>query len=103
MTQFPLGAGCARSNNQVILSDWQDPLDPDAEIQMVYTQLSLSRDELKQKFLEGSTGQNEDEQESCKPSDEVRTIVGKLLDVIDKLSASHRAFESKMKKNANRA
>jgi len=94
-----IGAGCTRSNSQVIISDWRDPLDPDAEIQMVYTQLSLSRDELKRKFLEGSTRDNGDDQESCKPSDEVRKAVGRLLDIIDKLYESHRAFETKHKKS----
>ncbi|KAK3710178.1 hypothetical protein QZH41_010566 [Actinostola sp. cb2023] len=88
-------AGCSRSNSQVILSDWRDPLDPDAEIQMIYTQLFLSRDELKQKFLEGSTRESEDEEGGCRPRDEVRVIVANLLEVIDKLHESHRGFDRK--------
>lgn len=82
----------------MILSDWRDPLDPDAEIQMLYTQLFLSRDELQQKFLEGSTGGTKDESGECKPRDDVRAAVANLLDVIDKLYESHRAFEKKASK-----
>jgi hypothetical protein len=62
---------------------------------MLYTQLFLSRDELQQKFLEGSTGGSKDEAGECKPRDEVRAAVANLLDVIDKLYESHRAFERK--------
>uniref|UniRef100_A0A673V5N4 RAS protein activator like 1 n=1 Tax=Suricata suricatta TaxID=37032 RepID=A0A673V5N4_SURSU len=40
-------AGCSRTHSAVTLGDWSDPLDPDAEIQMVYRQLLLGRDQLR--------------------------------------------------------
>ncbi|TEA35943.1 hypothetical protein DBR06_SOUSAS810048, partial [Sousa chinensis] len=48
-------AGCSRTHSAVTLGDWSDPLDPDAETQMVYRQLLLGRDRLRMKFLEDST------------------------------------------------
>lgn len=43
----PAAAGCSRTHSAVTLGDWSDPLDPDAEIQMVYRQLLLGRDQLR--------------------------------------------------------
>ncbi|XP_067556767.1 rasGAP-activating-like protein 1 isoform X2 [Pseudorca crassidens] len=40
-------AGCSRTHSAVTLGDWSDPLDPDAETQMVYRQLLLGRDRLR--------------------------------------------------------
>ncbi|XP_070331432.1 rasGAP-activating-like protein 1 isoform X2 [Odocoileus virginianus] len=47
-------SGCSRTHSAVTLGDWSDPLDPDAETQMVYRQLLLGRDRLRMKFLEDS-------------------------------------------------
>ncbi|XP_057347212.1 rasGAP-activating-like protein 1 isoform X5 [Manis pentadactyla] len=47
-------AGCSRTHSAVTLGDWSDPLDPDAETQMVYRQLLLGRNQLRMKFLEDS-------------------------------------------------
>lgn len=43
----PSAAGCSRTHFAVTLGDWSDPLDPDAEAQMVYRQLLLGRDQLR--------------------------------------------------------
>ena len=43
----PSAAGCSRTHSAVTLGDWSDPLDPDAETQMVYRQLLLGRDRLR--------------------------------------------------------
>lgn len=43
----PLAAGCSRTHSAVTLGDWSDPLDPDAETQMVYRQLLLGRNQLR--------------------------------------------------------
>lgn len=47
MTLHPSVAGCSRTHFAVTLGDWSDPLDPDAETQMVYRQLLLGRDQLR--------------------------------------------------------
>lgn len=46
-TLCPSAAGCSRTHSAVTLGDWSDPLDPDAETQMVYRQLLLGRDQLR--------------------------------------------------------
>ncbi|ETE61903.1 RasGAP-activating-like protein 1, partial [Ophiophagus hannah] len=38
--------GCSHTHSAVTLGDWSDPLDPDAEAQMVYKQLLLHKDKL---------------------------------------------------------
>uniref|UniRef100_A0A8C5WZ48 RAS protein activator like 1 n=1 Tax=Laticauda laticaudata TaxID=8630 RepID=A0A8C5WZ48_LATLA len=43
--------GCSRTHSAVTLGDWSDPLDPDAEAQMVYKQLLLHKDKLR--FVQG--------------------------------------------------
>lgn len=43
----PSAVGCSRTHSAVTLGDWSDPLDPDAEAQMVYRQLLLGRDQLR--------------------------------------------------------
>ncbi|XP_012660710.1 rasGAP-activating-like protein 1 isoform X2 [Otolemur garnettii] len=48
-------AGCSRTHSAVTLGDWSDPLDPDAEAQMVYRQLLLGRDQLRMQLLEDSS------------------------------------------------
>ncbi|XP_073646243.1 rasGAP-activating-like protein 1 isoform X1 [Tursiops truncatus] len=47
-------AGCSRTHSAVTLGDWSDPLDPDAETQMVYRQLLLGRDRLRTPETEGT-------------------------------------------------
>uniref|UniRef100_A0A8C6YFR1 RAS protein activator like 1 n=1 Tax=Naja naja TaxID=35670 RepID=A0A8C6YFR1_NAJNA len=43
--------GCSRTHSAVTLGDWSDPLDPDAEAQMVYKQLLLHKGKLR--FVQG--------------------------------------------------
>uniref|UniRef100_A0A8C3SS35 RAS protein activator like 1 n=1 Tax=Chelydra serpentina TaxID=8475 RepID=A0A8C3SS35_CHESE len=45
--------GCSRTHSAMTLGDWSDPLDPDAETQMVYGQLLLARDKLRSVHLRG--------------------------------------------------
>ena len=91
------------------LSDWRDPLDPDSEAQMIFTQLLQSRDELRQKFLVSKEPQKDsqdphetakDEQAPVKgaqtssPANE-RAVAAKLLEVINELEKAHETFEEK--------
>uniref|UniRef100_A0A8C4YDM3 RAS protein activator like 1 n=1 Tax=Gopherus evgoodei TaxID=1825980 RepID=A0A8C4YDM3_9SAUR len=48
--------GCSRTHSAVTLGDWSDPLDPDAETQMVYGQLLLARDKLRSVQLRDEGG-----------------------------------------------
>ncbi|XP_030073805.1 rasGAP-activating-like protein 1 isoform X2 [Microcaecilia unicolor] len=97
--------GCSRTHSAVTLGDWSDPLDPDAEAQMVYRQLLLGRDKLRKTYLEFSDPGTapEREERSCdisakqerSPSFQDRRMAAaaRLLDVIQDLERAHQAFE----------
>ena len=91
------------------LSDWRDPLDPDSEAQMIFTQLLQSRDELRKKFL-GTKELQKDSQESSDTVKDQQTpvknaqtttttteeaVAMKLLEVIDELEKAHEAIDEK--------
>lgn len=105
----PVSAGgCQRTHTHVTLSDWRDPLDPDSEAQMIFTQLLQSRDEIRKKFL-GINEQRKHSQESYDTAkdEEIsvndshtsstaeRAMATKLLEVIDELEKAHQTFEEK--------
>lgn len=106
------------THSHVTLSDWRDPLDPDSEAQMIFTQLLQSREELKQKFIEtkefqkDSLDPNQNVLETMNdknvplvpdqmPSnDSERAIATKLVEVIDELEKAHRTLEEKETKKS---
>lgn len=105
----PVSAGgCQRTHTHVTLSDWRDPLDPDSEAQMIFTQLLQSRDEIRKKFLgineqrkhsQESYNTAKDEEISVKDSHTSstaeRAMATKLLEVVDELEKAHQTFEEK--------
>ncbi|XP_045056728.1 rasGAP-activating-like protein 1 isoform X2 [Desmodus rotundus] len=97
-------AGCSRTHSAVTLGDWSDPLDPDAETQMVYRQLLLGRDQLRMKFLEGCNMDTSPEEDAGKDSssmegacpealDRQREAAGRLLEVLEDLDRAHEDFQ----------
>lgn len=101
--------GCQLTHTHVTLSDWRDPLDPDSEAQMIFTQLLQSRDELQKKFL-GTKELQKDSQESSDTVKDQQTpvknaqttaaateeaVATKLLEVIDELEKAHEAIDEK--------
>lgn len=107
--------GCQPTHTHVTLSDWRDPLDPDSEAQMIFTQLLQSRQELRQTFLGAEEFQkdpidiNENylrtspdrkaefhtKGQHTAVSDSERAMAVKLLEVIDELEKAHQTFEEK--------
>ncbi|XP_015681813.1 rasGAP-activating-like protein 1 [Protobothrops mucrosquamatus] len=90
--------GCSRTHSAVTLRDWSDPLDPDAEAQMVYKQLLLHKDKLREKYQEISNTEAAQEQSNTakKASDKNQrrlTAAAHLLEVIQGLEQAHKAFE----------
>lgn len=93
----------------MILSDWRDPLDPDSEAQMIFTQLLQSRNELRKKFLgakelqkdsHDSSDTAKDQQTSVKNAQTStatteETVAMKLLEVIDELEKAHEVIDEK--------
>ena len=106
------------THSHVTLSDWRDPLDPDSEAQMIFTQLLQSREELKQKFIETKEFQKDsldanqnvletmnDKNVALVPdqmrsTDGERAIATKLVEVIDELEKAHRTLEEKETKKS---
>ncbi|XP_022406382.1 rasGAP-activating-like protein 1 isoform X2 [Delphinapterus leucas] len=97
-------AGCSRTHSAVTLGDWSDPLDPDAETQMVYRQLLLGRDRLRMKFLEDSTLDTTPEADTEKGSSATeaacpaalahqREAAARLLEVLADLDQAHEEFQ----------
>ena len=97
------------TQTHVILSDWRDPLDPDSEAQMIFTQLLQSRDELQKKLLETKEPQK-DSPDSCNPENgeqisvkgthtsstaSEKAVTTKLLEVIDEIKKAHESIEEK--------
>lgn len=93
------------------LSDWRDPLDPDFETQMIFTQLLSSREELRQRFQQTvdfgkDSKDNNNNYQDSKSQRQIytshstidfheRTVAEKLLEVIDELEKAHQIFEGK--------
>ncbi|XP_059974062.1 rasGAP-activating-like protein 1 [Mesoplodon densirostris] len=89
-------AGCSRTHSAVTLGDWSDPLDPDAETQMVYRQLLLGRDRLRMKFLEDSTLDTTPEADTGACPDaqaQQREAAARLLEVLTDLDQAHEEFQ----------
>uniref|UniRef100_A0A8C9BPW7 RAS protein activator like 1 n=1 Tax=Phocoena sinus TaxID=42100 RepID=A0A8C9BPW7_PHOSS len=89
-------AGCSRTHSAVTLGDWSDPLDPDAETQMVYRQLLLGRDRLRMKFLEDSTLDTTPEADTgaCPAAlAHQREAAARLLEVLADLDQAHEEFQ----------
>ncbi|XP_065745427.1 rasGAP-activating-like protein 1 isoform X5 [Phocoena phocoena] len=91
-------AGCSRTHSAVTLGDWSDPLDPDAETQMVYRQLLLGRDRLRMKFLEDSTLDTTPEADTEKGACPAalahqREAAARLLEVLADLDQAHEEFQ----------
>ncbi|XP_070619201.1 LOW QUALITY PROTEIN: rasGAP-activating-like protein 1 [Erythrolamprus reginae] len=90
--------GCSRTHSAVTLGDWSDPLDPDVEAQMVYKQLLLHKDKLREKYQEISNTEatQEPSSEAKRASDQTQrrlTAAAHLLEVIQGLEQAHKAFE----------
>nr|XP_048678199.1 rasGAP-activating-like protein 1 isoform X3 [Caretta caretta] len=103
--------GCSRTHSAMTLGDWSDPLDPDAETQMVYGQLLLARDKLREKYIECSDAGLVLEQEKgpgpraqgdqgCSCQDRQMAAAARLLNVIQDLERAHSAFERREKEEA---
>uniref|UniRef100_A0A8D1JAX6 RasGAP-activating-like protein 1 n=1 Tax=Sus scrofa TaxID=9823 RepID=A0A8D1JAX6_PIG len=98
-------AGCSRTHSAVTLGDWSDPLDPDAETQMVYRQLLLGRDRLRMTFLEDSNvdpaPEADTEKGSCSAMEgacpdapaQQREAAACLLKVLADLDQAHEEFQ----------
>ncbi|XP_073766095.1 rasGAP-activating-like protein 1 [Danio rerio] len=94
-------SGCSRTHSAVTLGDWSDPLDPDAEAQIIYKELLQGRDKLREQYLETQEVESA-EQEVGQPSsvceqarcERSRVLATRLLDVVLDLERTHSTFQS---------
>ncbi|XP_046944157.1 rasGAP-activating-like protein 1 isoform X2 [Lynx rufus] len=104
-------AGCSRTHSAVTLGDWSDPLDPDAEIQMVYRQLLLGRDQLRMKFQEDFNIDTSPEADTMRASGtkegacpealaRQREAAGRLLEVLADLDRAHEELQQREQQKA---
>ncbi|XP_028003064.1 rasGAP-activating-like protein 1 [Eptesicus fuscus] len=103
-------AGCSHTHSAVTLGDWSDPLDPDAETQMVYRQLLLGRDQLRMKFLEDFNTDSSPEadredsgaMEGACPDALAgqREAAARLLEVLEDLDRAHEEFQQQEQRKA---
>lgn len=103
-------AGCSHTHSAVTLGDWSDPLDPDAETQMVYRQLLLGRDQLRMKFLEDFNMDSSPEADMEDPGamegacpDALagqREAASRLLEVLEDLDRAHEEFQQQEQRKA---
>ncbi|KAH1180244.1 rasGAP-activating-like protein 1 isoform X1 [Mauremys mutica] len=104
--------GCSRTHSAMTLGDWSDPLDPDAETQMVYGQLLLARDKLREKYIECSDvglapeqergpGTRAQGEQGCSCQARQMAAAARLLNVIEDLERAHSAFERREKEEAD--
>ncbi|XP_073737184.1 rasGAP-activating-like protein 1 isoform X1 [Callorhinus ursinus] len=104
-------AGCSRTHSAVTLGDWSDPLDPDAEIQMVYRRLLLGRDQLRMKFQEDPNTDSSPEADAEKSSGATegacpdalarpREAAARLLEVLADLDRAHEEFQQREQQKA---
>uniref|UniRef100_G1NWD2 RAS protein activator like 1 n=1 Tax=Myotis lucifugus TaxID=59463 RepID=G1NWD2_MYOLU len=96
-------AGCSHTHSAVTLGDWSDPLDPDAETQMVYRQLLLGRDQLRMKFLEDFNMDSSPEADMGACPDALagqREAAARLLEVLEDLDRAHEEFQRQEQRKA---
>ncbi|XDV49655.1 hypothetical protein PO909_018863, partial [Leuciscus waleckii] len=99
--------GCSRTHSAVTLGDWSDPLDPDAETQIIYKELLQGRDKLRKQFLETQEVETAEQEETLLKtsppssvcvqgrSERSRVVAARLLDVVLDLERVHSTFQSR--------
>ncbi|KAM9823372.1 rasGAP-activating-like protein 1 [Syngnathus typhle] len=108
--------GCSRTHSAVILGDWSDPLDPDAETQTIYKQFFQGRDKLRKKYLPeadadqmadqmaskgGMNSVNDPDGAECKVGrvKAGQILATRLLTVIEDLEKAHATFQGRDKED----
>lgn len=70
--------GCSGANNSITLGDWRDPFDPDLDVQVIFSQFWLAKDQIKTladtKCNDGTSG--EDDRVFVSPSHDACEIAG---------------------------
>lgn len=98
--------GCSRTHLAVTLGDWSDPLDPDAEAQVLYRHLLLVKDMLRNKYLDGADGVATGKAESRGPTEKgfegliASSAARRLLTIIEDLQRAHQVFERREREEA---
>ncbi|CAH1802446.1 unnamed protein product [Owenia fusiformis] len=69
LTKLKSADGCCRTHCKATLGDWRDPLDPDVDAQLVYSQLQRAADVFRKKYTETAIEVTEDTQHMSQNSE----------------------------------
>ncbi|XP_041377261.1 rasGAP-activating-like protein 1 [Gigantopelta aegis] len=87
----PSAPGCSQTYHGVMLGDWQDPLDPRVETQIIYSQLQNGKHNLRKQQMDLQlqlTDQGADVDMERKLEN-----ISQILDIIQQLEMSHDSFK----------
>ncbi|XP_005986917.1 ras GTPase-activating protein 4 [Latimeria chalumnae] len=88
-------SGCDKTRHGVRLQEWNDPLDPDLESQLIFRHLLGVRDSMRQKYLElVKTEENKRSTDGPDQDSENTDTVTRLFQVLQDLEKVHRDIES---------
>ncbi|CAG5116470.1 unnamed protein product, partial [Candidula unifasciata] len=92
-------AGCSPTYHGVVLGDWQDPLDPDVDAQIIYSQIANSKDKIRKiqhDLRMAIAGKDPKEpgvaSEASSAAMASLAMVSGLLDVTEQVAMSHETF-----------
>ncbi|BFZ18981.1 hypothetical protein BsWGS_22020 [Bradybaena similaris] len=92
-------AGCSPTYHGVVLGDWQDPLDPDVDAQIIYSQIAHSKDKIRkiQHDLRMTIAGKDPKEpgvasEANAAAMASLAMVSGLLDVTEQVAMSHETF-----------
>ncbi|XP_066552321.1 ras GTPase-activating protein 4 [Amia ocellicauda] len=84
--------GCDKTRHGVTLQEWNDPLDPDLESQLIFRHLMGVRQAMRDKYMEMNQSMKSNGQDSS-PDVEKQNAITRLLQVLQDLQEAHEAVE----------
>ncbi|XP_058857634.1 ras GTPase-activating protein 4-like isoform X2 [Acipenser ruthenus] len=96
-------AGCDKTRHGVTLQEWNDPLDPDLESQLIFRHLLGVREAMRDKYLEVvKLEKDKDSFQSHEKDSELKDAASKLFQLLRDLQDIHEDLErSEKQKNTN--
>lgn len=96
-------AGCDKTRHGVTLQEWNDPLDPDLESQLIFRHLLGVREAMRDKYLEVvKLEKDKDSFQSHEKDSELKDAASKLFQLLQDLQDIHEDLErSEKQKNTN--
>ncbi|KAK1158400.1 hypothetical protein AOXY_G23305 [Acipenser oxyrinchus oxyrinchus] len=95
-------AGCDKTRHGVTLQEWNDPLDPDLESQLIFRHLLGVREAMRDKYLEVvKLEKDKDSFQSHEQDSELKDAASKLFQLLQDLQDIHEDLELRETENTN--